>query len=694
MTIGPGWSTPLGATWDGNGVGFSVFSEPAERIELCLFHPDGSETRHTLPETSSSIHHGYVAGINPGQEYGFRVHGEWNPAAGILCNPAKLLVDPYARAVTGEIRWGPEVYGHQADDPDIPDPRDSAPHMPRAVVVDPTFDWGDDRPPDRPLADSVIYETHVRGMTIRHQGVPERLRGTFAGMACAPVLEHLTALGITAVELLPVHQFLTEHPIAQRGLTNYWGYSPLASFAPHGAYSSVGDAGGQVDEFKAMVRSFHDAGIEVLLDVVHNHTVEGNHEGPHLSLKGFDNAAYYRLDPGDPARHLDFTGTGNSVDTVHPRSLQLVLDSLRSWVLDMHVDGFRFDLATTLGRGHDGFDPGSPFFEAIRRDPVLSRVKLIAEPWDLGPDGYQVGNFPSGWSEWNGRFRDDVRDYWRGHDGSLPDLASRFAGSSDLYPSRDRGPTASINFVTAHDGFTLADLVSYDEKHNEANGEDNADGDSHNRSWNSGVEGPTTDPEILAIRSTRRRSMLATVVLSQGVPMLLGGDELGRSQGGNNNGFAQDNEVSWFDWGHTDPDLLAFVGRLLRLRAGHRVFRRQRWFDDPATTTDGLSEIGWFDPAGDPMAVAGWADRNARSLAVHLDGVVPSAEPGGDTASDDHFLLLFNARPDPTTFRVPAVLVHRTWSLEIDTASATGESSPDQWVVAPWALVVLKSDGP
>lgn len=693
MTIGPGWSTPLGATWDGAGVGFSVFSGPAERIELCLLGPDGSETRHTLPEIDSSIHHGYVAGVEPGQQYGFRVHGAWNPAAGILCNPAKLLVDPYARAVTGGIRWGPEVYGQHPDDPDSPDPRDSGPYMPRAVVVDQTFDWGDDRPPGRPLADSVIYETHVRGMTIRHPDVPERLRGTFAGMACEPVLEHLTALGITAVELLPVHQFLTEHPIAQRGLTNYWGYSPLASFAPHGAYSSAGDAGGQVDEFKAMVRSFHAAGIEVLLDVVHNHTVEGNHEGPLLSLKGFDNAAYYRLDPGDPGRHLDFTGTGNSVDTVHPRSLQLVLDSLRFWVMDMHVDGFRFDLATTLGRGPDGFDPGSPFFEAIRLDPLLSRVKLIAEPWDLGTDGYQVGNFPTGWSEWNGRFRDDVRHYWRGHDGSLPDLASRFAGSSDLYPQGGRGPTTSINFVTAHDGFTLADLVSYDDKHNDANGEDNADGDSHNRSWNSGVEGPTTDPEILAVRSTRCRSMLATVVLSQGVPMLLGGDELGRTQGGNNNGYAQDNEVSWFDWSHMDHDLLAFVGGLLRLRAGHRVFRRQRWFDNPETAADEPSDIGWFDPAGGPMTVAGWADRDARSLAVHLDGAVPAAEPDGDPASDDSFLLLFNARPEPITFRVPAVLGDRTWSVEIDTASATGEPPPDQWEVAPWALVVLRSSG-
>jgi len=693
MSIDPGWSTPLGATWDGSGVGFAVFSEPAERIELCLFNPDGSETRHTLPEINSSVHHGYIAGVKPGQEYGFRVHGEWNPAAGILCNPAKLLVDPYARAVTGQIRWGPEVYSHHPDDPDIADPRDSAAYMPRAVVVDPTFDWGDDRPPNHPLIDSVIYETHVRGMTIRHPDVPEPFRGTFAGMACAPILEHLTDLGITAVELLPVHQFLTEHPIAQRGLTNYWGYSPLAPFAPHGAYSSVGDAGGQVAEFKAMVRSFHEAGIEVLLDVVYNHTVEGNHEGPHLSLKGFDNAAYYRLDPGDPSRHLDFTGTGNSVDTVHPRSLQLVLDSLRFWVLEMHVDGFRFDLATTLGRGPDGFDPGSEFFEAIRRDPVLSRVKLIAEPWDLGPDGYQAGNFPIGWSEWNGRFRDDVRDYWCGNDGSLPNLASRFAGSSDLYPSQDRGPATSINFVTAHDGFTLADLVSYDDKHNEANGEDNADGDSHNRSWNSGLEGPTTDPGILAVRSTRLRSMLATVVLSQGVPMLLGGDEMGRTQGGNNNGFAQDNEVSWVDWAHVDHDLAAFVGRLLRLRAGHSVFRRQRWFDEPEIGSDGPSDIGWFDPAGAPMTVVGWAQPDARSLAVHLDGTAPPPDPDGDAAPDDHFLLLFNARPDPTTFSVPAALENRTWSVAIDTASATGDSTPGRWEVAPWALVVLQSGG-
>ena len=695
MTVATGRSTPLGATFDGGGVNFAVHSGPADRIELCLFHPDGGETRETLPEVTSLVHHGYVHGLEPGQEYGFRVHGAWDPAAGVLCNPAKLLIDPYARAVTGPVRWGPELCGHLPDDSGAPDPRDNARHVPRAVVIDPTFDWGDDRPPDHALHETVIYETHVRGMTISHPDVPNHLRGTFAGMVCPPVLEHLVSLGVSAVELLPVHQFVSEHPVVERGLTNYWGYSPLAYLAPHGAYSSLGDTGAQVDEFKSMVRAFHGAGIEVILDVVYNHTAEGNHLGPLLSLKGFDNGAYYRLDPEDLRRYVDVTGTGNSVNTAHPRSLQLVMDSLRYWILEMHVDGFRFDLAAALGRGPDGFDPRSSFFETIRRDPVVSRVKLIAEPWDLGEGGYQVGNFPPGWSEWNGRFRDDVRDYWRGGaDGTPAALASRLTGSPDLYSSSGRDASAGVNFITAHDGFTLADLVSYDHKHNEANGEDNVDGDDHNRSWNSGAEGPTTDADVLEVRSTRRRSMLATLLLSRGVPMLLGGDEIGRTQGGNNNGYAQDNEVSWFDWGNVDHGLLAFVQRLARIRSEYPVFRRQR--------PEGLHvpgryahDICWYSPNGSEMTDAGWASGDSRSLAVLLDGEAnPSQGPDGEVVVDDSFLMLFNARAEPTTFMLPE---GPGWSVELDTSGGSDHgveaAAIRQWDAAPWAMVLLRRPG-
>jgi glycogen operon protein len=682
MTIRPGEMAPLGATADGNGVNFAVHSEPAERVELCLFDPEGGETRHTLPGVASSVHHGYVPGLEPGQSYGYRVHGRWAPSEGILCNPAKLLLDPYAMAVTGAIDWGPELYGSLPDDADAPDPRDSARHMPKAVVVDPTFDWGNDRPPDHPLHDSVVYETHVRGMTIRHPEVPDHLRGTYAGMVCPPVLEHLTALGITAVELLPVHHFASEHPVVKRGLTNYWGYSPLAYLAPHGAYSSQGDAGWQVHEFKSMVRAFHEAGIEVILDVVYNHTVEGNHLGPLLSLKGFDNPGYYRLDPDDPRRYVDVTGTGNSVDMGHPPALRLVMDSLRHWVLEMHVDGFRFDLAAALGRGPHGFDHGSSLFDAIRRDEVISRVKLIAEPWDLGEGGYQVGNFPSGWSEWNGRYRDDVRDFWRNAGGTVADFASRLAGSSDLYASSGRDPSAGVNFITAHDGFTLADLVAYDHKHNEANGEGGRDGDDHNRSWNSGAEGPTTDAGVIGVRSVRRRSMLATLLLSQGVPMLLGGDEIGRTQGGNNNGYAQDNKVSWLDWDRVDRGLLAFVRRLVRFRSDHPVFRRRLWFEG-----ESIDDIAWYTPGGSEMVDEDW-EAGGGSLAVFLDG---------EALGDDSFLLLFNARPEATTFVVPEGLGGTGWLVDFDTSvdpdSEAGAAGNGRWEAGPWATVVMRRQG-
>ena len=698
MTIWPGQMAPLGATFDGHGINFAVYSEVAERIELCLIHPDGSQSSEDLPEVTSFVHHGYVPGLEPGQQYGFRVHGRWAPSAGILCNPSKLLLDPYAKAVAGSIAWGPELYGHQPGDPDAADLRDSAAHMPKAVVIDPTFDWGDDRLLNTPLHDTVIYETHVRGMTIRHPEVPDRLRGTYAAMVCPPVLEHLTSLGITAVELMPVHQFVAEHAVVERGLTNYWGYNSLAYLAPHGAYSSRGDTGEQVHEFKSMVKALHEAGIEVILDVVYNHTAEGNQLGPMLSLKGFDNQAYYRLDPDDPGRYIDFTGTGNSLNMGHSQSLQLVMDSLRYWILEMHVDGFRFDLAAALARGLHEVDRLSSFFDLIHQDPVINQVKLIAEPWDLGEGGYQVGNFPPLWSEWNGRYRDGVRDYWRNAGEPLADFAARLTGSSDLYAWSGRKPSASVNFITSHDGFTLADLVAYDQKHNEDNGEDNRDGDDHNRSWNSGAEGPTTDPGVLEVRATRRRSMLATLLLSQGVPMLLGGDEIGRTQGGNNNGYAQDNEISWFDWDHVDHELLAFVQRVIRLRSNHPTFRRRRWFEGQSIHGQDVHDIGWYSPEGTEMTEQDWEVGYAKSLAVFLNGeAISSRGPRGERVMDYSFFMLFNARPEPTTFVIPQGLGGTGWMVEFDTSVGHQQGVEvahlDRWDVAPWAMVLLRRQG-
>ena len=530
MRVWPGRLYPLGATFTGQGTNFAVYSEVADHVEVCLFSPDGHERRLRLPEVTAFVHHGYVPGVEPGQHYGFRVFGPWDPSQGLWCNPAKLLIDPYAKAITGDIGWGREVYGFDQADHDSPDQLDSAASMPKAVVIDPTFDWQDDSPPDTPLHRTVVYETHVRGISITHPDVPEELRGTYSGMVSEPVLEHLLSLGVTAVELLPVHHFVSEHMLAKQGLSNYWGYNTLGYFAPHGPYSSKGDTGEQVVEFKAMVKALHQVGIEVILDVVYNHSAEGNHLGPLLSFKGLDNRSYYHLNPANRAHYVDFTGTGNTLNMGNAQSLQLMMDSLRYWVLDMHVDGFRFDLAPALARSLYQVDRLSSFFDLIHQDPVINQVKLIAEPWDVGPGGYQVGGFPPKWSEWNAKYRDDVRDYWRSNHESLPDLATRLTGSSDLYAASGRRPSASINFITAHDGFTLADLVAYDHKHNEANGEGNRDGESHNRSWNSGVEGLTLDRSISEVRNARRRSMLATLLLSQGVPMLLGGDELGRTQ--------------------------------------------------------------------------------------------------------------------------------------------------------------------
>ncbi|HEX5043557.1 MAG TPA: glycogen debranching protein GlgX, partial [Candidatus Polarisedimenticolaceae bacterium] len=570
MRLLPGRPFPLGPTYDGNGTNFSLFSEIAERVELCLFDEEGSETRVDLPEVTAYCWHGYLPGIVPGQRFGFRVHGPHAPEAGHRCNPSKLLLCPYARAIDGQVEWNDAVQGDND--------RDSAPYVPKGVVTSPFFDWGNDRRLEVPWHETIVYEAHVKGLTMRHPEVPPEMRGTYAGLTHPSVLRHLRSLGVTAVELLPVHQFVHDGVLLDRGLRNYWGYNSIGYFAPHQAYAMEGPRDRQVQEFKQMVKTLHREGLEVILDVVYNHTAEGNHLGPTLSFRGIDNAAYYRLVPQDPRYYMDYTGTGNSLNMRHPHVLQLIMDSLRYWVLDMHVDGFRFDLASTLARELHDVDRLSAFFDLIQQDPVVSQVKLIAEPWDVGEGGYQVGNFPPLWSEWNGKYRDNMRDFWRGEERTLGELAFRFTGSSDLYATNGRRPYASVNFVTAHDGFTLADLVSYNEKHNQANGEENRDGESHNRSWNCGVEGPTDDPAVLALRARQRRNFLATLLLSQGIPMLLHGDEIGRTQGGNNNAYCQVYELAWLDWEHADLELLAFVGDLVALRRAHPIFQRRRDF--------------------------------------------------------------------------------------------------------------------
>jgi isoamylase len=656
MKIHPGQPFPLGATYDGAGTNFSIFSEVAERVELCLFDEAGRETRFDLPEVTAFCWHGYLPNIGPGQRYGFRVHGPWNPDAGQRCNPAKLLLDPYAKAIDGEVQWNEAVFPYHFDQPETSkNDLDSAPFMPKCVVISPWFDWGNDRPPRIPMHESVIYEVHVKGFTQRHPEVPEELRGTYAGLAHPAAIAHLKRLGITAVELLPVHQFIQDSLLLERGLRNYWGYNSIAYLAAHNEYSSAGSTGQQVQEFKQMVKALHDEGIEVILDVVYNHTAEGNHLGPVLSLKGIDNAAYYRLVAGNERYYMDYTGTGNSLNMRHPHVLQLIMDSLRYWVLEMHVDGFRFDLAATLARELHDVDRLSAFFDIIQQDPVISQVKLIAEPWDVGEGGYQVGNFPPLWSEWNGRYRDEVRDFWRGAEGTLDELATRFTGSSDLYATNGRKPMASINFLTAHDGFTLRDLVSYNEKHNEANGEGNADGESHNRSWNCGAEGPTDDAGINALRARQQRNLLVTLFLSQGIPMLLGGDELGRTQGGNNNAYCQDNEVSWFDWENVDKDLLEFTARLITFRREHPVFRRRRWFLGARIRGEGVRDIGWFRPDGELMTDEDWRNGFAKSLGVFLNGdAIPSLDPRGERMVDDSFCVLFNGHHEPVPFHLPA----------------------------------------
>ena len=673
MEIWPGRGYPLGAICDPDGTHFAVFSERAERVELCLFDDDGREARVDLPEITAHSWHGYVPGVGPGQRYGFRAHGPYDPAHGLRFNPAKLLLDPYARAIEGAVEWNPAVYGYRIGDPEADLSRnddDSAPYVPRAVVAATEFDWEDDRPPRLPRHETIIYETHVKGFTKLHPRIPEEKRGTFAGLATPEAIEHLRLLGITAVELMPVHHFVSEPFLAEKGLTNYWGYSTVGFFAPHGPYSSSGVRGEQVREFKEMVKALHRAGIEVILDVVYNHTAEGNQLGPTLSFRGLDNQAYYRLNPDDTRYYWDTTGTGNSLNVRHPQVLQLLMDSLRYWITEMHVDGFRFDLAATLARELHAVDRLAAFFDLVQQDPIVRQVKLIAEPWDVGEGGYQVGNFPPLWSEWNGRYRDTMRDYWRGEEAKLGDFAYRLTGSSDLYEGDGRRPSASVNFVTAHDGFTLRDLVSYNEKHNEANGEDNRDGESHNRSWNCGVEGDTDDATICALRDRQQRNFLATLFLSQGVPMLLGGDEMGRTQHGNNNAYCQDNEFSWIDWSARDRNLalLIYTRRLIHLRRGHPVLRRRRWFQGRALHGSGVSDIAWFNPNGTEMTDEQWGVGSAKSLAVFLNGdEIPSRGPRGERIVDDSLLILFNAHSEALAFTVPEARWGARWDLLLDT---------------------------
>ncbi|ACY97349.1 MULTISPECIES: glycogen debranching protein GlgX [Thermomonospora] len=666
--VWPGEAYPLGASWDGTGTNFALFSEVASRVELCLFDEDGVETRVDLPETDGFVWHGYLPGIGPGQRYGYRVHGPYDPRNGHRCNPSKLLLDPYAKAIEGQVRWHESLFSYRLDDPDALNTDDSAPYMPKNVVINPFFDWGDDRPPKIPYHETVIYEAHVKGLTMRHPAIPKELRGTYAGLAHPAMIDHLLDLGVTAVELMPVHQNVPEHALVARGLTNYWGYNTIGFLAPHNAYSSSGQLGEQVLEFKAMVRSLHKAGIEVILDVVYNHTAEGDHLGPTLCFRGIDNAAYYRLRDDDKRYHLDYTGCGNSLNVRHPHALQLIMDSLRYWVLEMHVDGFRFDLASALARELHDVDRLAAFFDLVQQDPVVSQVKLIAEPWDVGEGGYQVGNFPPLWTEWNGKYRDTVRDFWRGGYAAMPEFASRLTGSSDLYAHGNRRPIASINFVTCHDGFTLTDLVSYNHKHNEANGEDNRDGTDDNRSWNCGYEGPTDDPEILRLRARQRRNFLATLFLSQGVPMLSHGDELGRTQRGNNNAYCQDNEVSWVDWDNAEEDLLEFVRTLSRLRREHPVFRRRRFFQGRGGHGE-LGDIAWLTPAGTEMTDSDWHAGYAKSLGVFLNGdAITEPDPRGRRVRDDSFLLLINAHSQGVEFTLPGPEFGERWEHLLDTA--------------------------
>jgi isoamylase len=673
--IWPGTSLRLGATWDGEGTNFALFAEHAEGVELCLFDADGAERHLALPEVTAHVWHGYVPESGPGQRYGYRVHGPYDPRRGHRFNPAKLLLDPYAKAIEGKVDWDDAVFGYRVGEPAdqadlVPDDRDSAPHVPRSVVVGDGFPWGDDRRPDVPWEDAVIYEAHVRGFTIRHPEIPEHQRGTYAAMGSPPVIDYLTSLGITTLELQPVHHFVSEHALVQRGLTNYWGYNSIGYFAPDTRYALSTQAGAQVREFKAMVRNLHAAGIEVILDVVYNHTAEASQLGPTLSFRGLDNSGYYRLDERDQRFYLDYTGCGNTLNVPHPQVLKLIMDSLRYWVLEMHVDGFRFDLAAALARSFHEVDRLSAFFDLIHQDPMISRVKLIAEPWDVGEGGYQVGKFPVLWTEWNGRYRDTVRDFWRGARTGVADVAYRLTGSSDLYQSDGRRPYASINFVTAHDGFTLNDLVSYDQKHNQANGEGNRDGSDDNRSWNCGVEGPSDDPAVAALRERQKRNFLATLLMSAGVPMLLAGDELSRTQQGNNNAYCQDNEVSWIDWELDERrlNLLAYTRELIALRRANPVLRRRRFFQGQAIHGSGVKDIGWFTPDGNEMDEERWREPDIATLGVFFNGEeIPDLGPRGERITGASFLLLLNGGAEPVSFHLPGDPWAKEYELVVDT---------------------------
>jgi len=676
----PGRPYPLGATFDGTGTNFAIFSEVAEKVELCLFDEDLVEKRVTLTEVDAHVWHAYVPGIQPRQRYGYRVHGPYDPANGHRCDPSKLLLDPYAKAIDGKVDTNNALYSYQFGDPQARNTQDSAPHTMLSVVINPFFDWGHDRPPRHEYHDSIIYETHVKGISKLNADVPEVLRGTYAGMTHPGVVQHLVDLGITAVELMPVHQFVNDAHLQDKSLANYWGYNTIGFFAPHNAYAANGTRGEQVQEFKAMVKALHAANIEVILDVVYNHTAEGNHMGPTLSFRGIDNVAYYRLVDDDMAHYFDTTGTGNSLLMRSPSVLQMIMDSLRYWVTEMHVDGFRFDLASTLARQFHEVDRLSAFFDIVHQDPVISQVKLIAEPWDLGDGGYQVGGFPPLWTEWNGKYRDTARDFWRGEPGTLDQFASRFTGSSDLYEHSGRRPVASINFVTAHDGFTLRDLVSYNEKHNEANGDNNNDGDSHNRSWNCGAEGETDDKAVNALRARQQRNFLATLMLSQGVPMVCHGDEMGRTQGGNNNGYCQDNELTWVNWELSADDraLLDFTSKVIALRKNHPIFRRRRFFAG-APDHGGESEIGeieWFKPSAEHMAPEDWNTFYVRSVMIFLNGnTIPEPDDRGRAIEDDSMLIIFNGDADPLDVTLPSGDYGDHWKTVLDTARP---SSPKQ----------------
>ena len=671
---------PLGASYDGAGVNFALFSQVAQKVELCLFDEEDRETRVEMTEQNSYVWHNYLPGIQPGQRYGYRVYGPYDPAKGLRCNPNKLLLDPYAKAIEGNIDGDESLYSYWFKSPEdvtSMNTLDSAPHTMKSAVVNPYFDWGNDQHPNISYHDSVIYEAHVRGMTNLNLDVPPDIRGTYAGLAYPSVIEYLRKLGVTAIELMPIHQFVNDSFLQEKGLSNYWGYNTIGFFAPHNAYSSSGQRGEQVNEFKSMVKAYHRAGMEVILDVVYNHTAEGNNLGPTLSFKGIDNGAYYRLVDNDRRHYFDTTGTGNSLLMRSPHALQLITDSLRYWVTEMHVDGFRFDLAATLARQFQEVDKLSAFFDIVEQDPVISRVKLIAEPWDLGSGGYQVGGFPSSWSEWNGRYRDCVRDFWRSQPSTLPEFASRLMGSSDLYQMNGRRPVASVNFITAHDGFTMNDLVSYNEKHNDANGEGNRDGESNNRSWNCGVEGPTTIKDVNDLRQQQMRNMFATLLCSQGIPMICGGDEVARTQQGNNNAYGQDNAISWTNWDLDDSqkDLLEFVSKLIHLRLEHPVLHRRRFFTgrEPGDPDDKIPQVEWMDHTGSIMDMEDWSNTHAFSVMIYLNGSdIPEADWYGNQMVDNNFILIFNAHYEPIMFTLPDERYGKKWRLVVDTHNPKG----------------------